>query len=209
MDSKIKTIAFDMGGVIFNISRQQAVERFKQLGLEDADQWLDDYRQKGIFGQVESGEMSALEFVSELSQMVGRPLTWRECQSGWTAYFKDMPQRNLDAMLRLKAEGYRLVLVSNTNPFMMSWTSSYDFDGHGRGIQHYVDKVYASYEMRVMKPSEEYFRMVLQAEDTPAEEILFVDDSARNVAAAAALGFRTFQPKEGEDWTKEIDEYLK
>ena len=208
-NTNIKTIAFDMGGVIFNFSREQAVNRFKELGLEDADQWLDDYTQKGIFGQVESGEISALEFVSELSKLVGHHLTWKECQSGWTGYFVDMPQRNLDTLLQLKAEGYRLLLVTNTNPFMMSWVKSNEFDKNGgHGIDYYVDKIYASYECRHMKPSEEYFLHVLEQEGMPAENILFIDDSPRNVAAAKKMGFHTYQPANGADWTQEIRKYL-
>ena len=39
-------------------------------------------------------------------------------------------------------------------------------------------------------------------------ETLFVDDGPRNVAAASELGMHTFCPKNGEDWTSEIYEYL-
>lgn len=44
----IKNLIFDFGGVIAPISREQAVEAFRQLGVADADQRLDKYHQTGI-----------------------------------------------------------------------------------------------------------------------------------------------------------------
>ena len=53
------------------------------------------------------------------------------------------------------------------------------------------------------------FKKVLQSEHINAEETLFIDDGIHNVAAAEKLGLRTFCPKNGEDWTIEIYDYLK
>ena len=39
----IRTISFDLGGVIITIDHQQAVRRFEELGLKDAAQRLDPY----------------------------------------------------------------------------------------------------------------------------------------------------------------------
>lgn len=44
----IKNLIFDFGGVIAPISREQAVEAFRQLGVADADQRLDKYHQTGF-----------------------------------------------------------------------------------------------------------------------------------------------------------------
>ena len=50
--NKIKRIAFDFGGVIIRQNQQQAVERFKQIGLLDAEERLGAYTQQGIFGEL-------------------------------------------------------------------------------------------------------------------------------------------------------------
>lgn len=113
-------------------------------------------------------------------------------------------------MLRqLRAEGYRLVLLSNTNPFMMSFMLSPDFDGQGHSLEDYLDALYLSFKMKVMKPDENFFRQVLMAEKTLPSECLFVDDGPRNVATASQIGINTFCPKNGEDWTGDIYQYLK
>lgn len=205
---KIRTILFDFGGVIITLGQQQAISRFEQLGLNDASQRLDAYTQSGIFGDLERGLISGEEFRSELSKLVGRDLSMDECMYGWLGYCVDLPQRNLDVLVKLRNEGYRIVLVSNTNPFMMSWALSSDFDGHGNSLEKYVDALYMSYKIGSMKPDEEFFRYVIDNENMDPVEGLFVDDGPRNVEMAASFGFRTFCPGNGDDWTDEIFEIL-
>ena len=205
----IKTIIFDLGGVIITLSHDEAVRRFESLGLKDAAQRLDPYTQGGIFGDLEEGKIDAEDFRRELSILAGREVTYDECRYGWLGYCADIPQRNLDMLQRIREEGYRVVLLSNTNPYMMSFVLSPEFDGKGHGIDHYVDALYLSYQMKVMKPDESFFRRVLMAEQTSPSNCLFVDDGPRNVAAASQVGMHTFCPKNGEDWTAEIMEILK
>jgi len=73
---------------------------------------------------------------------------------------------------------------------------------------YYFDACYLSYQMKMMKPSEEIFRKVLMSEKIFPCETLFVDDGPRNVAMASQLGINTFCPENGEDWTEKIYEYL-
>lgn len=205
----IKNILFDLGGVIVTLDPAQAVSRFKEIGLADADSRLDSYTQSGIFGDLEQGRINAEQFRAGLSELAGREVTAEQCLYGWKGYVKEVPRRNLDALLRLRSEGFRVVLVSNTNPFMMSWALGPGFDGRGHSLDCYMDAMYMSYRLGVMKPAEEFFRKVLAAESILPAETLFVDDGVRNVETAARLGMRTFCPENGADWTQEIYGYLK
>lgn len=205
---RIKNILFDLGGVIMTIDQSQAVERFQEIGVADAAERLDPYTQGGIFGDLERGAIDAETFRCELGKIVGHSLTLEQCEYAWRGYCREVPQRNLDALVRLRQEGYRLVLLSNTNPFMMNWAMSDQFDGHGHPLSYYMDACYMSYKCKVMKPDEMFFRKVMQTEGLVSDETLFVDDGPRNVAAASELGIRTFCPKNGEDWTLEIEDYL-
>ena len=205
----IKTIIFDLGGVVLTLDPQQAARRFEELGLKNAGQYLDSYTQQGIFGDLEAGTIDAETFRTEFSKLIGREATYEECCYAWQGYAKDLPQRNLDVLQRLRSEGYRLVLLSNTNPYMMEWVLSDRFDGHGHGVDYYFDALYLSYQMQVMKPDESFFRRVLEAEKVWADECLFIDDGPRNVAAASQIGIHTFCPENGADWTQEIYQYLK
>lgn len=201
----IKNIIFDLGGVIITLDQQQAIARFKEIGLTDADQWLDAYTQRGIFGELESGKITAEEFRKELSHMVGKELRFEDCEYAWRGYAKCIPERNLQKLIDLRSRGFRLILLSNTNPFMIRWAESKDFDGKGNSIKYYFDALYYSYKAKRMKPDLNFFRHVAEEEQIMPTETLFVDDGPRNVEAAASLGFNTFCPQNGADWTHEIE----
>lgn len=183
------------------IDQNEALRRFKELGVADIERRLDPYTQTGIFGDVEEGKITADEFRAELSRIVGRTLSFDDCRYGWLGYRKEVPRRNLDALKRLRGEGYRLILLSNTNPFMMSWALTKDFDGGEGSLEDYFDALYLSYRLGVMKPDARFFQAVIENEYILPEESLFVDDGSRNVETARKLGFNTMCPKNGEDWT--------
>lgn len=205
----IKNIVFDLGGVIMTIDQNEALRRFKELGLADAERHLDPYTQTGIFGDVEEGKITAEQFRVELGKLIGRELTFDECKHAWLGYRKEVPQRNLDLLKKLRKDGYRLILLSNTNPFMMDWGLSNEFDGNGLSLKDYFDSLYLSFRIGVMKPNPAFFKHVLENEKINPAESIFVDDGKRNVEAASALGFNTFCPVNGSDWTGEFYKRLK
>ena len=49
-------VVFDLGGVIFRLDKMQAIRRFKEIGVTQAEDFLDDYAQQGIFGDLEAGK---------------------------------------------------------------------------------------------------------------------------------------------------------
>ena len=208
MERVIKNIVFDLGGVIMTLDPAEALRRFKALGLSDAERYLDAYTQSGIFGNLEEVKITSEDFRSKLSSLTGHELTFDECKHAWLGYRKDVPQRNLDLLKELRAKGYRLILLSNTNPFMMDWALSSEFDGKGSSLNDYFDALYLSYRLGIMKPAPDFFRQVLDNENILPEETLFVDDGPRNVEAAGKLGFITMCPDNGSDWTGELRSLL-
>ena len=205
----VRCVLFDLGGVVITIDQDQAVRRFKKIGVKDAEKRLDPYTQGGIFGELEAGSINAEQFREGLSKLVGRDVSYEECRHAWTGYCKEVPRRNLEALRKLKEEGYRIILLSNTNPYMMDWALKGDFDGDGHTLDYYFDELYLSFQVKLMKPNDLFYRHVLRREKVFPQECLFVDDGPRNVAAASQIGIRTYCPKNGEDWTKTIYDYLK
>lgn len=204
----IKTILFDLGGVIITLDQAEAIRRFREIGLSDAEQRLNAYTQSGIFGDLEMGLIDAEEFRSRLSALMGNEVTYEQCLYAWKGYVGDVPMRNLLTLRKLRTEGFRIVLLSNTNPYMMSWALSSEFDGKGQALDYYIDDAYLSYKCRMMKPDECFFRYVIEKEGVSPDNLLFVDDGLHNVENAASLGIKTFQPENGSDWTNEIYKYL-
>ena len=204
----VRNIAFDLGGVVLALSYENAVRRFEEIGLKNARQHLDAYRQHGIFGALEEGAMTAEAFCKELSLLVGHPLTMDDCYYAWHGYVEAVPKRNLQAILKLRHMGLKVCLLSNTNPFMMQWARTPAFDGGRHSIDDYFNALYLSYECKVMKPSATIFRLMLEGQQSTADETLFIDDSPNNVEAAAELGMQVLCPQNNEDWTSMLFDYL-
>ena len=202
----IKTLLFDMGGVVFLIDTNQAKHRFEALGV-DSERYLDAYEQRGIFLDLESGKIDEDEFVCQLSELVGHPVSKEAARHAWLGYVKDIPLERLEKLNALRKR-YRVCLASNTNPFMMDFTESTEFSGDGHGISHYLDHLYCSYRMGVCKPAADFFNKIIEAEGVKPEEILFVDDSKRNIEAAACLGINTLWVDADKDWLPELETKL-
>ena len=205
----IRNIVFDLGGVIMTICQEEAIKRFKSIGLKNVENYLNPYTQTDIFGDIEEGKISAEQFREKLSELIGKEVTYEECKFAWLGYRQDVPLRNLDILRKLKVQGYKLILLSNTNPFMMSWGLSGEFDGNGNSLESYFDSLYLSYKLGVMKPNKKIFQYIIDNEKIQPGESLFIDDGERNINAARLLGFKTLCPINGEDWTKELIEILK
>lgn len=206
----IKNIAFDFGGVIFDLDYEGAVVAFERIGLVDASTRLDRFHQRGVFEDLESGRITADAFRGELEKMCHRPLTHDEVLSAWLGYVGGpVDQQKLDYIDSLRQRGYRTFLLSNTNPFVQSWAESPRFSSTGRCLSSYLEKCYTSYEVGIMKPDAGIFRHMLSDADILPEETLFLDDSPANIQAAQQQGIRTLLVEKNGDWRPAVEELLK
>ncbi len=208
MRKDITNVVFDFGGVVAPADLSIVINKFKALGLKDIEKYLNMVRQQGFFGDFETGLIDREEFRNRVSKEVGREVTMDECRDAYMGFFSTVPERNLELFRKLRAEGYRLSLLSNTNPFIMEWSLSKAFDGHGHSLDEYLDSIYVSYEMKVMKPDERIFKMMLESENVAPSQVLFIDDGPKNVAAARSLGINAIQATNGEDWTEAVLRFL-
>ena len=203
----IKNIVFDFGGVIVGISRDKAVQAFIKLGLEDADTRLDKYHQTGIFQDLEEGKLTADEFREKLGELCGRELTEAETRQAWLGFISEVDERKLDFLLELR-KSYHVYVLSNTNPFVMSWARSPEFSSAGRPLDDYCNKLYLSYQAGYTKPAHEIFDLMVKDSGMLPSETLFVDDGASNIRVGKELGFYTFQPENESDWREELSALL-
>lgn len=206
-NSMIKNIVFDFGGVIAGIDRDKAVQAFIKLGLKDADTRLDKYHQTGIFQDLEEGKLSADEFREKLGELCGRKLTECETRQAWLGFFTEVDVRKLDYMLELR-KTYHVHILSNTNPFVMSWARSKEFSSAGKPLDDYCEKLYLSYQIGCTKPERKIFDFMIADSGMLPSETLFVDDGASNIGVGKELGFYTFQPENESDWRGELSELL-
>lgn len=199
----IKNIVFDLGGVLMELDRDRAVRRFEEIGVKDAEELIGMYGQKGIFLEIENGQIDLDTYCQKLSEHTGQPLTYEQIQYAWMGFIVDVPQCLLDYLLELR-KTYNVYLLSNTNPIIQAWARSEAFTPAGRPISAYFDKMYTSYEVGAIKPDRAIFDFMIKDTQLIPNETLFVDDGGGNIQIGRELGFQTYQPKNGEDWREAV-----
>jgi putative hydrolase of the HAD superfamily len=90
-------------------------------------------------------------------------------------------------LLNHLAKSYDIYILSNNNPIVSSHMSEL-FAGVGVDYENVFKKSFLSFEMKALKPSEAFYKRVLEQIDCPVKDLLFIDDSQKNVDGALAAG---------------------
>ena len=170
------------------------------------EKYLDPYLQSGPFLEIENGKTDIAGFMATMQELSGRELSFRQVQEAWLAFITGISREKLDYISELRKR-CRTYLLSNTNPFIMDWACSSQFLG-GKPLDAYFDKMYFSYRIGLTKPAPEIFRQMIRDSGMIPEETLFVEDGTANILTARRLGFKTYQPANGEDWRNAVTTIL-
>lgn len=203
----MKAIIFDMGGVLVDLDLDACRDAFKQLlGFYEIDEILDPCHQKGIVGDMEEGLVSGdafrdyvLEHSRPGAERVDVDVAFNKILGGIAPYKVDM--------LRRLAEKYDIYMLSNNNPIATECAEKM-FDKAGFSMKTDFRKCYISYQMKMLKPSSEFYKAVIDDIGLPASEMVFVDDSKANVEAAIAAGLPAVWYCPGSDLEELMDRCL-
>ena len=204
--NNISTLIFDLGGVIVDLDLAKCIQNFKELGLENIEQYLSNFGQKDFFMQFEKGQIGIPAFRNEIRKLAGTELSDVQIDKAWCSFLTQIPVEKLHLLSELKKK-YRLLLLSNTNPLHIETAVAAEFSKTGKTMQDFFDKCYLSYEMGMVNPDVEIFEALLTDAQVKAEECLFLDDGKKNIDTAAALGIQTYwvKPDENLNFLLDID----
>ena len=195
----IKNLLFDLGGVIMDIRRLNCVASFERLGMKDADSFLGEYSQKGPFLQLEEGAISETEFRTAVRQFIAGVVSDEQIDSAFCDFLVGIPKYRLEQLRELKKQ-YSIYMLSNTNSIMWHSRIAEDFRQEGLEREDYFDGIVTSFEARSIKPDAKIFHTVVEKLGIKPEETLFLDDSQKNLDAAAELGFQTLLVTPGSEF---------
>lgn len=189
----IKNIIIDLGGVVIDLDRERCVAHFESLGLRGVDSMLGLYRQEEPFLSVETGRISTAEFYDKLRSLVGRDVADRDFERAFESFLVALPPERLAALRRLRAAGYRLYMISNTNAVMYDGWIKRAFMQEGLRAGDYFDGIVTSFAEGVCKPDPGIFETVLRRHGLEPGECLLLDDSEANCGAARRLGMNAMR----------------
>ena len=199
LDGHIKNLLIDFGGVLIDLDRRRCLEHFRRLGMPDVENLLHDCHQEGFFQLHEKGLISDADFRERIRQSIGRPVTDEAIDEAWNSFLDGIPAYKLDFLLELRKH-YTVCLLSNTNAIHWDYACTHDFAQGGRRVEDYFDRIYLSYQLKMIKPDAEIFQAVLADAGLTPEETLFIDDAEANCRTARSLGIHTYTPQAHEDW---------
>ena len=194
---KIKNIIFDFGGVIHDIRYENVAEAFARHGVTGLDKFYSKDYQTEEMDLFEKGLISPAEYREYIRRMTGIPLTDSVIDEIVNAILIDVPAERVELLLKLRSK-YRLFLFSNTNQinydcFTAKLKGKYGFDIFERCF----DDAYFSHFMHMRKPSPEGFELILHEQHLVADETVFIDDIAKNLEGAQAVGIHGLHLAEG------------
>ncbi len=194
----IKAIIFDMGGVLVDLDIEDCKKVFKEtLGYDDIDQIIDACHQKGIYGDLEEGTLSAEEFRS-IVLAGSRPGSTPEMVDEAMSHILVGIQPYKVQMLKKLAQEYDLYMLSNNNAICLPYSRAM-FAEAGIPLEDIFKKCFFSFEMKALKPSATFYKAVVEQIGLPAEEMFFIDDSQRNVDGSVAAGLPAVYYEPGTD----------
>ncbi|MDK2981340.1 MAG: glucose-phosphatase [Chloroflexota bacterium] len=202
MQTAIKAVIFDMGGVILRTVDPKPREALaKHLGVPRAD------LEQAIFSgptslQSEIGELSDVEHWETIAALYHQPIeSWPQLYNEF--FGGDDLDNELVEYIRSLKDKVKVGLLSN------AWVN-----GRQKLVKLYGDfldifdvAVFSS-EIGLRKPDERAFQAVLDKLGVAAEEAIFVDDFPHNIAGAEQMGLHAVYFQNRADAIKEIDQLL-
>ncbi len=195
----IRCIAWDFDGVLNrNVVNGRFVWQDHLDGFGIDKRVFEEFMFADGFWPIMRGEEDLLHRLQRFYDHTGRQSDPQELLDYW--FEKDArPCSNmLGLMERASEAGLRQVIATNNEHRRSSYIEN------EMGFAARVEKLFSSGRMGVAKPDPGYFRMIEDELALEPEQILFVDDYAENVKAAAACGWQVHHfPEDGHEELRE------
>ncbi len=194
----IKTVIFDLGRVIVPFDFQRGYQAMaSRFGIAAEDIPL-KLRPTGIVQQYESGSLETPAFVDRMGALLGISTSPEEFAGLWSVIFE--PRTLIPDSLpeSLRANGYRVLLLSNTNDL------HFRFIQDNYPILRHFDDLVLSYQVGATKPAPAIYAAAIEKAGCDPGECFFTDDIEEYVEGAKKAGIDAVQFKEYEQLCEEL-----
>ncbi|MFD1610519.1 HAD family hydrolase [Sphingomonas tabacisoli] len=195
---EVRGVVFDVGNVLFTWDPRFLYER-----LIDDDRALDVFLRDVVTHEWHFQHDAGRPFAETSAELIAEHPQHRALIEAWGPRFNESVGGPVEGMAELVAEldarGVPLFAITNFSgefwePFRKTETV---FD-------HFRDVVVSGTE-RMVKPEPTIYELALKRFGMKAEELIFVDDRAENVAGAEAAGMRGHLFRDAETLRMELE----
>jgi len=180
----ITTLFVDIGGVLLT---DGWVHEYRALAAKAFDLNPEDMEKRHYqaFDTYELGKLSLEDYLNWVVFYQTRPFTPAQFRKFMFARSKPYPKM-IELVRRLKAKyGLKIVVVSNEARELNSHRiRKFKLDG-------FVDSFISSCFVHLRKPDAEIFRLALDIAQTPARQIVYIENTPMFVQIAEGLGIRS------------------
>jgi putative hydrolase of the HAD superfamily len=174
----------DIGGVLLSDgwdhhARRRATKHFKL-------QWAEMQERHSLnFATYEEGKLTLEEYLTRVVFNQKRSFTRAQFRHFMFAQSKPYPEM-IDLIGQLKLQhGLKIVVVSNEAREVNAYRiRKFKLDG-------FVDAFVSSCFVHLRKPDADIFRLALDIAQTPAEQVVYIDNTAMFVQIAEGMGIRS------------------
>lgn len=174
---------FDIGRVLLDFDFESSLSRLLPDEIEDPRDRLSRLLERK--DELESGHVAADDYIAWALKVMGSDASHEEFREAWCDIFtpnEAMWQR----VHELKADGHKLVLLSNINSIHSPWIyEAYpEFE--------LFDGAVMSFEVGCIKPQPAIYEYALEAHGLEVDQTLYIDDVPENVDAGRAVGLSSW-----------------
>ena len=172
---------FDMGGVVTNTFKMDSIYQKLNISKNDFSE-ICKKKNNDIWHKLETGIISVNQFWKEYNSRIQSIEKAKPAETDLFRLFFH-PSKNLQTIELIKSLKKNNRVVCGTNTIQSHWENHME-----RGDYAFFNQTYASNKIGCAKPDPHFFELILEAEETEAQNAFFTDDKEENVAAAASLG---------------------
>jgi glucose-1-phosphatase len=190
MDKSIKTIVFDLGGVILDLAVDKTVAAFASLAGIFQEKATSIFHSSPEFNLYEKGGMTDQQFRDFLKTAYTPTSTDQQIDNAWNQMLRSIPVVKLELLEKLKNQ-FQVLLLSNTNEIHLRYINANLLPANSTGLDQYFHRAYYSHRMLKRKPDAEIFEQVLVENNLIPGQTLFLDDNLMNIKGAESVGIKT------------------
>ncbi len=193
LEPSIKSLIFDLGGVIIDLSVDHTLQAFSDLSRTKKEKIEELFVSAPGFEEYEKGLISDDDFRNFVRKVYGIQCSSDEIDACWNAMLLGLPVIKLALLKNLK-QHYNVFLLSNTNGIHLDYINQVMLPALGQeepSLDSYFHRSYYSHRMKKRKPNADIFEQVLEENSLIPHQTLFLDDNKCNIEGAHQLGIKT------------------